>query len=185
MPRRAAGRAPTASCRGRAFSTRPRRSPPPTAASAPVFCLSGQIPLAPDRPRRRPAARDARPARHHAAPDQMGRAHRGAAGRRPAGRRGVRADGDRPAAPGRARDADGRAWRAKAWVAAEPIAALPADDQPEPDPRRSSARPALLNGAERPMIFVGGGAPGREPAGARSWPSASARRWSPAGWARA
>ena len=86
-----------------------------TAALATAYACqrAGLLPVRPDpvpphRPRRRPAARAARSARHHAAPDQMGGARRCAAGCRPPGGRGVRADGVGPAAPDRARDADGR-----------------------------------------------------------------------------
>ena len=130
------------------------------AASAPVLLPVRPDPVAPHRPRRRPAARAARSARHHAAPDQMGGAHRGAAGCRPPGRRGVRADG---VAAGRARSRSRCRWTSwRARPGSRPSARRrPADREPDPEALARAAE--LLNGAKQPMIFVGGGAPGASP----------------------
>ncbi len=127
---------------------------------------------APHRPRLRPAARAARPARHHAAPDQVGRAHRGAARRAAPDRRGVRADADRPAAPGRARDPDGRAGGGS--VARGRDAARPRGRQPRARSRRARAggRPAERRGAADDLRRRR--RPGRQRAGAR--PRRAARR---------
>ena len=128
------------------------------ACNAPVAVPVRPGAAAPHRPRLRPAARAARPARHHAAPDQVGGAHRGAARRAAPDRRGVRADADRPAAPGRARDPDGRAGGG--GVARRRDARAREVASPELDPEALERAAALLNGAARPMIFVGGGAQG-------------------------
>ena len=120
----------------------------------------GRVPVrpgaaAPHRPPLRPAARAARPARHHAAPDQVDRARRGAARRAAPDRRGVRADADRPAAPSRARDPEGHA-RGRGMARAEMPRARKVAAELDPEALQQAA--ALLNGAARAMIFVGGGA---------------------------
>ena len=102
------------------------------ASNAPVLCLSGQIPSHHIGRGFGLLARAARPARHHARPDQMGRADRRAAGCRPSGRRGVRPDAHgrpRPVALEMPMDVMAR----EAGSRADRSSCLP-PPPPEPDP---------------------------------------------------
>ncbi|MDF2780649.1 MAG: hypothetical protein K0S96_453, partial [Geminicoccaceae bacterium] len=127
-------------------------------ASAPVLCLSGQIPL-------RYIGRGV--GLLHEIPDQLGIMQRLT---KWAARIEAPQDAARLVAEAFAQMATGRprpvalempmdVMAAEAWLAAEPAAAVPAR-QPDPDPDALERAAALLNAAKRPMIFVGGGAQG-------------------------
>ena len=139
------------------------------ACSAPVFCLSGQI-----------------PSRHigrgvgllHELPDQLGIMRRLT---KWAARVDAPQDAARLVAEAFAQMASGRprptalempmdVMAREAWVTTE-RALLPAAPPPEPDPEALARAAELLNGAQKPMIFVGGGAAGREPAGPGAGPA--------------
>ena len=128
------------------------------ACSAPVFCLSGQI-----------------PSRHigrgvgllHELPDQLGIMQRLT---KWAARVDAPQDAARLVAEAFAQMASGRprptalevpmdVMAREAWVTTERVD-LPAAPPPEPDPDALTRAAELLNGAKRPMIFVGGGAAG-------------------------
>jgi acetolactate synthase-1/2/3 large subunit len=128
------------------------------ACSAPVFCLSGQI-----------------PSRHigrgvgllHELPDQLGIMRRLT---KWAARVDAPQDAGRLVAEAFAQMASGRprptalevpmdVMARQAWVSTEPVA-LPAAAPPAPDPEALARAASLLNGARKPMIFVGGGAAG-------------------------
>jgi acetolactate synthase-1/2/3 large subunit len=72
---------------------------------------------------------------------------------------------------------------AEAWLATDRVTPTPIAP-PEPDPEGVERAAALLNAATAPMIFAGGGAQGASPL-VRQLAERPARRWSPAGWARA
>jgi acetolactate synthase I/II/III large subunit len=131
------------------------------ACSAPVFCLSGQI-----------------PSRHigrgvgllHELPDQLGIMRRLT---KWAARIDAPQDAARLVAEAFAQMASGRPRPAalevpmdvmarQAWVSTERVE-RPAATPPEPDPEALARAAALLNGARKPMIFVGGGAAGASP----------------------
>jgi acetolactate synthase I/II/III large subunit len=131
------------------------------ACSAPVFCLSGQI-----------------PSRHigrgvgllHELPDQLGIMRRLT---KWAARIDAPQDAARLVAEAFAQMASGRPRPAalevpmdvmarQAWVSTERVE-RPAVTPPEPDPEALARAAALLNGAQKPMIFVGGGAAGASP----------------------
>jgi acetolactate synthase-1/2/3 large subunit len=128
------------------------------ACSAPVFCLSGQI-----------------PSRHigrgvgllHELPDQLGIMRRLT---KWAARIDAPQDAARLVAEAFAQMASGRPRPAalempmdvmaqQAWVSTE----RPAVPPPAPDPEALARAAELLNGAQKPMIFVGGGAAGASP----------------------
>ncbi|HEX5796606.1 MAG TPA: thiamine pyrophosphate-binding protein, partial [Geminicoccaceae bacterium] len=130
-------------------------------ASAPVLCLSGQIPL-----------------RHigrgvgllHEIPDQLGIMQRLT---KWAARIEAPQDAARLVAQAFAEMATGRprpvalempmdVMAQEAWLEIDPVAPAPVR-APEPDPDAIERAAALLNGAERPMIFAGGGAQGASP----------------------
>jgi acetolactate synthase-1/2/3 large subunit len=130
-------------------------------ASAPVLCLSGQI-----------------PSRHigrgvgllHEIPDQLGIMQRLT---KWAARIEAPQDAARLVAEAFAQMATGRprpvalempmdVMAQEAWLELDPAAPAPAGP-PEPDPDALERTAALLNGARRPMIFVGGGAQGASP----------------------
>ena len=128
------------------------------AASAPVFCLSGQI-----------------PSRHigcgvgllHELPDQLGIMRRLT---KWAARVDAPQDAARLVAEAFAQMTSGRprptafempmdVMAREAWVTTD-RALLPAARPPEPDPDALARAAEILNGARKPMIFVGGGAAG-------------------------
>ena len=128
------------------------------AASAPVFCLSGQI-----------------PSRHigrgvgllHELPDQLGIMRRLT---KWAARVDAPQDAARLVAEAFAQMASGRprptalempmdVMAREAWVTTGRVE-IPAARPPEPDPEALARAAELLNGAQKPMIFVGGGAAG-------------------------
>ena len=128
------------------------------ACSAPVFCLSGQI-----------------PSRHigrgvgllHELPDQLGIMRRLT---KWAARIDAPQDAARLVAEAFVQMASGRPRPAalempmdvmaqQAWVSAERVE-RPAVTPPKPDPEALARVAELLNGAQKPMIFVGGGAAG-------------------------
>jgi acetolactate synthase I/II/III large subunit len=131
------------------------------AASAPVFCLSGQIPS-------RQIGRGV--GLLHELPDQLGIMRRLTkwAARIDAPQEAARlvAEAFAQMASGRPRpvalempmDVMARA----AWVTTEG-AFPPAAPPPAPDPEALARAAAILNGAKRPMLFVGGGAAGASP----------------------
>jgi acetolactate synthase I/II/III large subunit len=130
-------------------------------ASAPVLCLSGQIPL-------RYIGRGV--GLLHEIPDQLGIMQRLT---KWAARIEAPQDAARLVAQAFAEMATGRprpvafempmdVMAAEAWLHAEPTQAA-AVHQPEPDPDAIERAAALLNGALRPMIFAGGGAQGASP----------------------
>jgi acetolactate synthase I/II/III large subunit len=130
-------------------------------ASAPVLCLSGQIPL-------RYIGRGV--GLLHEIPDQLGIMQRLT---KWAARIEAPQDAARLVAQAFAEMATGRprpvalempmdVMAAEAWLDAEPTQAV-AVHQPEPDPDAIERAAALLNGALRPMIFAGGGAQGASP----------------------
>jgi acetolactate synthase-1/2/3 large subunit len=131
------------------------------ACSAPVFCLSGQI-----------------PSRHigrgvgllHELPDQLGIMRRLT---KWAARIDAPHDAARLVAEAFAQMASGRprptalempmdVMAREAWVTTDQVD-LPAAPPPEPDPEALARAAELLNGAKRPMIFVGGGAAAASP----------------------
>ncbi|MGH6919628.1 MAG: thiamine pyrophosphate-binding protein, partial [Geminicoccaceae bacterium] len=131
------------------------------ACSAPVFCLSGQI-----------------PSRHigrgvgllHELPDQLGIMQRLT---KWAARIDAPQDAARLVAEAFAQMASGRprptalempmdVMARQAWVTTD-RALPPAANPPEPDPEALARAAELLNGARKPMIFVGGGAAGASP----------------------
>jgi acetolactate synthase-1/2/3 large subunit len=130
-------------------------------ASAPVLCLSGQI-----------------PSRHigrgvgllHEIPDQLGIMQRLT---KWAARIEAPQDAARLVAEAFAQMATGRprpvalempmdVMAQEAWLEVDPVAPAPVRP-PEPDPEALEQAAALLNDARRPMIFVGGGAQGASP----------------------
>jgi acetolactate synthase-1/2/3 large subunit len=131
------------------------------AASAPVFCLSGQIPS-------RQIGRGV--GLLHELPDQLGIMQRLTkwAARVDAPQNAARLVAEafaqmtsgrpRPVALEMPMDVMAR----EAWVAAGQVE-IPAARPPEPDPEALARAAELLNGAKRPMIFVGGGASGASP----------------------
>jgi acetolactate synthase-1/2/3 large subunit len=131
------------------------------ACSAPVFCLSGQI-----------------PSRHigrgvgllHELPDQLGIMRRLT---KWAARIDAPQDAARLVTEAFAQMASGRprptalempmdVMAREAWVTTD-RALLPAARPPEPDPDALARAAEILNGARKPMIFVGGGAAGASP----------------------
>jgi acetolactate synthase I/II/III large subunit len=131
------------------------------ACSAPVFCLSGQI-----------------PSRHigrgvgllHELPDQLGIMRRLT---KWAARIDAPQDAGRVVAEAFAQMTAGRprptalempmdVMAQQAWVSTERVE-RPAVTPPEPDSEALARAGELLNGAQRPMIFVGGGAVGASP----------------------
>jgi acetolactate synthase I/II/III large subunit len=130
-------------------------------ASAPVLCLSGQIPL-------RYIGRGL--GLLHEIPDQLGIMQRLT---KWAARIEAPQDAARLVAQAFAEMASGRprpvalempmdVMMQEGWVDADPTWAA-AVGQPEPDPDALERAAALLNDARRPMIFVGGGAQGASP----------------------
>ena len=183
MPRRADGRAAYCVVPGPGFLNTTAALATAYACNAPVFCLSGQI-----------------LSRHigrgvgllHELPDQLGIMRRLT---KWAARIDAPQDAARLVAEAFAQMASGRPRPAalempmdvmarEAWVTTEPGRAA-CRPPPEPDPEALARAAELLNGAQKPMIFVGGGAAGRQPAGAGAGRAHWARRSSPAGWARA
>jgi acetolactate synthase-1/2/3 large subunit len=131
------------------------------AASAPVFCLSGQIPS-------RQIGRGV--GLLHELPDQLGIMRRLT---KWAARIDAPHDAGRLVAEAFAQMASGRprpvalempmdVMAREAWVGSDRVD-LPGAPPPEPDPEALARAVALLNGAKRPMIFVGGGAQGASP----------------------
>ena len=123
--------------------------------SAPVLALSGQIPSKFIGKGHRPAARDPRPARHPEDADQMGDAHREAAGCARAGGAGVPAHDARAHAAGRPRDRAGHSAGARRDRARGAAAAACRSRSTR---TRSNAPRSCSEKAERPLIFLGGGA---------------------------
>jgi len=128
------------------------------ACSAPVLCLSGQIP-------QRYIGRGV--GLLHEIPDQLGIMRRLTkwAARIEAPQEAARLVGEAFAQMARGRprpvalEMPMDVMAAEAWIEEEPPArAVPRG--PAPDPEALERAAALLNGAERPMIFVGGGAQG-------------------------
>jgi acetolactate synthase I/II/III large subunit len=131
------------------------------ACSAPVFCLSGQI-----------------PSRHigrgvgllHELPDQLGIMRRLT---KWAARIDAPQDAGRLVAEAFAQMTTGRprpvalempmdVMAREAWVGSDPVVLAPARP-PEPDPEAVARAAQILNGAKKPMIFVGSGAAGASP----------------------
>ena len=128
------------------------------ACSAPVLCLSGQIP-------QRYIGRGV--GLLHEIPDQLGIMRRLTkwAARIEAPQDAARLVGEAFAQVARGRprpvalEMPMDVMAAEAWVEDEPVAPV-AVRGPAPDPEALEQAAALLNGAARPMIFVGGGAQG-------------------------
>jgi acetolactate synthase-1/2/3 large subunit len=130
-------------------------------ASAPVLCLSGQIPS-------RYIGRGV--GLLHEIPDQLGIMQRLT---KWAARIEAPQDAARLVAEAFAQMATGRprpvalempmdVMAEEAWLEADPATPAPVSP-PEPDPEALERAAGLLNGATRPMIFVGGGAQGASP----------------------